>query len=118
VPESRSAVTFRPSIVAGIKASSRFLPTATLREVNDRKHGVLIAATMSGMSELESLEVSGKLVLTLLAQYVWGEKSFFCARALDLAKQTFWKCPRLPQLKQQASLAGHGEREWILPPQK
>ena len=60
-PESRSAVTFRLSIVAGIWASSRFLTAATEREVNDRRHGVFIAAAVSGMSKLESVEVSGKL---------------------------------------------------------
>jgi len=41
------------------------------------------------MSKLESVEVSDKLVLTLLARSVRGETSFFSARALGLAKQTF-----------------------------
>jgi len=88
-PESRSVVTFRPSIVADIKASSRFLTAAAVSVVNDRRHGVFIAATVSGMSELVSAEVSGALVFTILARSVQDEKAFFSARALSLAKQTF-----------------------------
>jgi len=69
-PVSRSAVTFRPSIVAGIKASSRFLTAAAVRKVNDRRRGIFIAATVSGISKLVSVEVSGKLVFTILVRSV------------------------------------------------
>jgi len=88
-PESRSAVTFRRLIAAGTKASSRFLIAATASVVNDKRHGVSIPATVSGMSELVSVEVFSKLVLTTAARSVRAEKGFFSARALCALKQTF-----------------------------
>jgi len=54
--------------------------------VNDRRQGIFTAATVSGTSELVSVEVSGKLVLMISAWSVQDEKSFFCGHALGLLK--------------------------------
>jgi len=85
-PESRSAVTFRPLIAAGTKASSRFLIAATASVVNDKRHGASIAATVSRMSELASVEVFSKLVLTTAAQSVRAEVSSVLALCVRLNK--------------------------------